>query len=153
MRTSTLFGLLVLAVIESACDNKNAGAASASASAAVLQPATLSSALPLAKDPSAKVVKIVFVGKEHACDCTRKKVDSALAALKQVLGEPPRIPVEMLKVDTDEAKVEPYRKQQPMVAIPAIYFVDGKDTVLQMLQGEVNAEQISQALGKSKPST
>jgi len=35
-----------------------------------------------------------------------------------------------------------------MIALPAIYFVDAKSTVVQMLQGEVTAEQIAQALGR-----
>ena len=92
---------------------------------------------------TAQVVRIVLVGKEHACDCTRKKVDTALAALQQVLGNPYKIPVEMLKVDIEEDKVEPYRKQKPMMAVPAIYFVDAKGSVIDMLQGEITAEQIA----------
>lgn len=147
MRTSTIVALLVLTVTEPACDNKKAEAASASAPAAVMVSVS-PAALPVAKESAAKVVKIVFVAKEHACDCTRKKVDTALRALTQVLGEPPKIPVEMLKVDTQEDKVEPYRKQRPMMAVPAIYFVDGKGSVLDLLQGEITAEQIRHALGQ-----
>ena len=33
------------------------------------------------------------------------------------------------------------------MALPAIYFLDGKDVVLDLLQGEVTAEQIVGALG------
>jgi len=42
----------------------------------------------------------------------------------------------------------PYRKQEPMMALPAIYFVDGKDAVLKLLQGEVSETQIAAALAK-----
>jgi len=75
-------------------------------------------------------------------------VETALAALRQVLGTPAKIPVEMLKVDTEEDKVEPYRKQKPMMAVPAIYFVDVKGAVIDMLQGEITAEQIARILKK-----
>ena len=148
MRHFSISALLVLSVTVTACENRKAEAAPVSASAAVVVSAAPAAALPAANDSTAKVLRIVFVGKEHACDCTRKKMDTALAALQKVLGTPPKIPFEMLKVDTEEEKVEPYRKQKPMVAIPAIYFVDGKNRVVDLLQGEVTAEQIGHALGK-----
>jgi hypothetical protein len=148
MRPFSIFALFVLCGTVTACENRKAEAASASTPAAVVASAVSSAALPASNDSTTKVVRIVFVGKEHACDCTRKKVDTALAALQKVLGTPPRIPVEMLKVDTEEEKVEPYRKQKPMVAMPAIYFVDGKGGVVDLLQGEVTAEQIGHALGQ-----
>jgi len=148
MRRFPIFALLVLSVTVTACENRKAEAASASTSAAVGVSAASPAASPALNDSTAKVVRIVFVGKEHACDCTRKKVDTALAALQKVLGTSPKIPVEMLKVDTEEEKVEPYRKQRPIMAIPAIYFVDGKGSVVTLLQGEVTAEQIGHALGQ-----
>ena len=147
MRPFSIFSLLVVSVSVTACENRKAEAASASVSAAVVAPVASTAATRASNDSTTKVVRIVFVGKEHACDCTRKKVDTALAALQTVLGTPPRIPVEMLKVDTEEEKVEPYRKQKPIVALPAIYFVDGKDGVVDLLQGEVTAEQIGHTLG------
>ncbi len=143
MRPLSIFALSVLCVTVTSCENRKAEAAPASASAAVTTPAASATDLTAANNPTAKIVKVVFVGKEHACDCTRKKVDTALAALQQVLGTPYKIPVEMLKVDTEEDKVEPYRKQKPMMAVPAIYFVDGKGVVTDMLQGEITAEQIA----------
>jgi len=140
---SLAFLLLGLSVAVTACENRKAEAAPASASAAVTTPTASATDLTAANNPTAKIVKVVFVGKEHACDCTRKKVDTALTALQQVLGNPYKIPVEMLKVDTEEDKVEPYRKQKPMMAVPSIYFVDGKGVVTDMLQGEITAEQIA----------
>lgn len=87
-----------------------------------------------------KVARIVFVGKEHACDCTRKTVDAGSTGLRQALGTPAKIPVERLQLDTQAGKVAPYQQQQPMMALPAIYFVDGKDMVLDVLQGEITTE-------------
>ena len=98
-----------------------------------------------------EVAKVVFVGKQNACDCTRKRVEASWAALQEALGTPTRVPVGRLRVDTEGSKVEPYRKQRPMVALPAIYFVDGENVVLELLQGEVTKQQIVAAL-KSKRS-
>jgi hypothetical protein len=99
-----------------------------------------------AKPDTPKVARIVFVGKEHACDCTRKTVNDGWAVLQKALGTPAKLPVERLQVDTEAVKVEPYRQQKPMMALPAIYFVDGKNAVLELLQGEVTAEQVAAIL-------
>ena len=92
------------------------------------------------------VAKIVFVGKDEACDCTRKAIDASWAALEQALGTPAKLPVERIAVDTDEAKVEPYREQKAIMALPAIYFVDAANAVVAQLQGEVTADQIRAVL-------
>jgi hypothetical protein len=120
-----------------------------SAAAAQTTASTTSVSQPAATNPAAtKVAKIVFVGKEHPCDCTRKALDAGWAALQKALGTPARVAVERLKVDTQGDKVDPYRQQKPIMALPAIYFLDGKGVVTQLLQGEVTSEQIGQALGK-----
>ena len=55
--------------------------------------------------PAKKLTRIVFVGKEHPCECTRKALDAGWTALQKALGTPNRIPVERLQVDTEAAKV------------------------------------------------
>jgi hypothetical protein len=95
-----------------------------------------------------KVARVVFVGKENACDCTRKQVEAGWAALQKALGTPAKVPVERLQSDTQEDKVAPYREQKPMMALPAIYFVDGKNVVLELLQGEVTEAQVTDTLRK-----
>jgi hypothetical protein len=99
-----------------------------------------------AKQSTSKVTKIVFVGKEHPCDCTRKTVDAGWAALQKALGTPPKVPVERLQIDTEGDKVAPYQNQKPMMALPGIYFVDGKNVVLEMLQGEISEAQVTAVL-------
>ena len=101
-----------------------------------------------ATQAATKVTKVVFVGKEHACDCTRKRVESGWVALQKALGTPPKLPVVRLQIDTEEAKVEPYRKQKPMMTLPAIYFVDGKETALELLQGDVTESEITAVLNR-----
>ena len=118
---------------------------------AASQHATTASEPVKAAASESKIAKVVFVGKKNACDCTRKRVDDSWAALQKALGTPAKVPVERLQIDVDGAKVEPYKQQKAMVALPAIYFVDGKATVLELLQGEVTEQQIVAAL-KSKRS-
>ena len=101
---------------------------------------------------SSRVTRIVFVGKEHACDCTRKTVDDGWAALQKALGTPAKLPVERLQIDTQGEQVAPYRQQKPMMALPTIYFIDGKGAVLGLLQGEVTAEQVAAVLGRTTTS-
>jgi len=114
---------------------------------AASQQAMTASAPAKAAATESKIAKVVFVGKQNACDCTRKRVDAGWASLQKALGTPAKVPVERLQIDVDGAKVDPYRKQKAMMALPAIYFVDGKATVLELLQGEVTAEQVQKVLG------
>jgi hypothetical protein len=138
MNSKTLILSLLCAAI--GCDRSTAASGSAPAKLGrVAQVASASSAAP-------KVARIVFVGKEHACDCTRKTVDAGWAALQTALGAPAKVPVERLQVDTEADKVAPYRQQKPIMALPALYFLDGKGTVVELLQGEVTAEQIAAVL-------
>lgn len=98
------------------------------------------------------VAKVVFVGKERACDCTRKTVDAGWAALETVLGNPAKLPVEKLQIDTDASRVAPYRALRPLLmALPGIYLLDAKGQLVELLQGEVSAEQIAAALGGTGP--
>lgn len=136
-RNSTFFLFLMLGAI-TACETKKTDAATAASTGI-----TSSS---LTAKASAKVANIVFVTKEHPCDCTRKRIDTAEAALQQVLGNPAKIPVQTLKADLEPEKLEPYRQQKPAMALPAIYLLDGKNVVLELLQGEITAEQLSNAL-------
>ncbi len=96
--------------------------------------------------PAKRLTKIVFVGKEHACDCTRKTVDAGWAALQKALGTPAKVPVERLQIDTQGEQVAPYRSMKPLMALPAIYFIDGKGAVVELLQGEVEEAQIAAVL-------
>jgi hypothetical protein len=95
-----------------------------------------------------KVAKIVFMDKEHACDCTRKRVDDTWAALQTALGTPAKLPVERIHVDTESAKAAAFTTQKPLMVPPGIYFVDGRGSVIELLQGEVDAGKIRELLGR-----
>ena len=135
-----LSGFSLLFAVAGCNKASNAAVAQTTAStASVSQVAAVSPA-------AAKVTRIVFVGKEHPCDCTRKALDAGWAALQKALGTQSKVPVEKLQVDTDGSKVDPYRNQKPIMALPAIYFLDGKGTVVELLQGEVTTDQIAGVL-------
>jgi hypothetical protein len=141
MRLSIL-GILLLVVATAACEGK-----SARAEAAVTAVATPSAASSTQSgSPLAKVNRIVFIGKAHPCDCTRKKQDTATAALDKLLGVPPRIPIESIQIDAEPTRAEPYRKIRPMMAVPALYFLDGQGGLIDLLQGEISEAQIAQLL-------
>ncbi len=102
---------------------------------------------PTAKVSKTKIAKIVFIGKQDACDCTRKRVDDSYAELQSALSGHKDITVERIRVDTDRAQVEPYRKLRAIMVLPAIYLLDGAGKLIEMLQGEVKSEQVKKVLG------
>ena len=138
-RSSTLLLALVLALTVVACERSQAASSSAPSPAGLAQAAATTPA-------PQKLTRVVFVGKKNACDCTRKTVDAGWATLQRALGTPAKLPVEQLQIDTEAEKVEPYRKQKPIMALPAIYFLDGKNVVLELLQGEVSEAQLAAIL-------
>ena len=129
--TKIYAGLLFAALSLGAVACKNSGNASGSASAS-----------------SDKVAKIIFVGKKNACACTKKRVRASWRALEAALDKKKDLPVQRLNIDTEASKVAPYKKQRAMVALPAIYFVDAKGKVVNMLQGKVSEKKLRAAINR-----
>jgi hypothetical protein len=96
--------------------------------------------------PTSKPAKIVFIDKEHACDCTRKRVEQAWTTLQSALGTAAALPVQRLHIDTQAAEAAAYTNAKPLMVPPGIYFVDSQGAVIEMLQGEVEAKEIQAAL-------
>jgi hypothetical protein len=92
------------------------------------------------------VAKVVFVGQQNACDCTRKRVDDSFAALKGALGGRQDIPIEQIQVDVDEAKVTQYQEMRAIMVLPAIYLLDESGELIDVLQGAVTVQQLDQLL-------
>lgn len=137
---------LVSATFLVACDDGNARVQATLGGANAVTPPTSTT------QKRASVAKIVFVDKEHACNCTRTRVDGAWKVLQNALGKPGKVPVERLQIDTQGEKVAAYRRQRPMMALPAIYFIDEQGKVVDLLQGEVTKDQVFAALGKDDTS-
>ncbi len=92
---------------------------------------------------AAKLARIVFVDKEKACDCTRKRIEETWSALQTALGTPPALPVERLHLDTQGDQVAAYASAKPLMVPPGIYFVDSQGAVVELLQGEIEAKEIA----------
>lgn len=103
-------------------------------------------AAPEEKASASKITKIVFVGKQKACDCTRKRVDDSFAALQSALAGRSDITIERLQADSDADRVAPYKEMRAMMVLPAIYLLDSAGALVEMLQGEVTSEQFQKAL-------
>jgi hypothetical protein len=105
---------------------------------------TQAAAPPVAGRPT----KVVFMDKENACACTRKRTDATWAALQSALGTPSKLPVERLHVDTQAEQAVPYTSAKPLMVPPGIYFVDGQQKVVELLQGEVSAAEVTAVLAR-----
>jgi hypothetical protein len=155
MSSKNLVALSLLAVLAlSGCDRKaEASSSPAPATTSAAQTATTATTSPVAANPNAPAVstptspvaKIVFIGKENACRCTRAAIDASWAALQEALAGA-NIPIEKLLVDTQVDLVAPYREMQPLVAIPGLYFLDASGGYIHLLQGEVTAAAIRAVL-------
>ena len=108
-------------------------------------PAAAMAATPVTPTTS-KITRVVFIDKEHACECTRKRVDDTWAALQAALGTPPKLPIERIHIDTQAAQAAPYTGAKPLMVPPGIYFVDQQQRVVELLQGEVKTEEITAVL-------
>lgn len=98
---------------------------------------------PAASTIKPQVVRIVFVGKEQACDCTRKAIDAGWSALQGALAaQKSQLPIERIQIDVDGKKVETYKAKRAFVALPAIYFFSAADGLVELLQGEITEAQV-----------
>lgn len=118
------------------------------------QAATTASEGPVAADPSgaaavstpaSRVARIAFLDKENCCACTQRAQDASWAALQAALGGA-AIPVERIHFDTQAAQADSYRSLRPMMASPGIYFLDAAGGLVDLLQGEVTADQVRAVL-------
>ena len=110
---------------------------------------------PASTEPKSEeaVARVVFVGKKEACDCTRKTITTSRDALQDALGSRAELPVEELALDADADAVAIYQEMSPIVALPALYFVDSEGKLVSVLQGELTADQIREVLGQPETSS
>lgn len=106
------------------------------------------SAAPVAATkPAASTAKIIFIDMENGCACTQKRVAGGWTALQTALAGKTTPTVERLHSDTETEKAGAYEKLRPLLTVPALYFVDAKGGLVELLQGEVTTEQIQKVLG------
>jgi hypothetical protein len=139
---SLLLFALSVALTASGCKESPA-----SARAVASAPQSASAAPAVAANRAVATTKIVFIDKEHGCQCTAKRVDAAWVALQSIIAGKEMPTVERVHMDTQPEMAERYGKLRPMLAVPALYFMDAKDGLVELLQGEVTSEQITAVLG------
>lgn len=99
-----------------------------------------------ATDPSAaKVARIVFLGQAQACPCTEKRIAETREALTTALAGT-ELPVDRFDIDVDPELAEPYEELKAYMVMPALYLLDKDGNLLEMMQGELSVEQLSNAL-------
>lgn len=97
-------------------------------------------------EPARVVAKIVFVGQEECCKCTRERIDGTWNELTAALGEGSELPVERIHGDSQAALAQPYLDLRPMMVAPGLYFLDADGGLIEMLQGELTQAQIAEVL-------
>ena len=112
-------------------------------------PATASAAVAASSAPTAQqVTQIVFIDKENCCECTKNRTDATWTALQTALGPGSHIQVTRVHLDTQPDLAKEYLRSKPLMVPPGIYFMSLKGDLVEMLQGEVTAPQISAVLTK-----
>ncbi len=86
--------------------------------------------------------RLVLVGQAQGCQCTRTEVAKAMRALHVVLGARRDQMVTQLDWDKDRAQVQRYRRQRRFIALPALYFINARDQVVGLLEGEIKPRWI-----------
>jgi len=138
----TMMLCLLLSVTLAACERKESAAAAIKGRACEpgVSDATCTPAA------TAAVATVVFIDKKNACQCTQKRVDAAWTVLQGALATRKGVSVERIHLDTEMMRVEPYRRMRPMMALPAMYFLDGSGVLIELLQGEVTSAQVAGVL-------
>jgi hypothetical protein len=135
----TIWGLFFLCLFSLMGCNRNIEAAENNPAATTEKTADAGNA-------RASVARIVFLDQEQCCDCTRRRIENSWTELQTALPAKNNIQVDRVHVDTQESLAEPYRKLRPNQVIPAIYFLDEKGALIEMLQGEVTVAAIQEVL-------
>ena len=136
----SLLGIVTLAALISLACNKTSPAGTDQGS---------NSKIVQAESPAKaenKVARIVFVGQKQACDCTRNRIETTWNTLSDVIKAKPGIPVKRIQRDVDIEETKKMAKLEPMMVAPGIYFINKKEGLLELLQGEVTKEQIEKVI-------
>lgn len=134
---------MMLSVLAVGCNT------SRSSNGTIASSSPVSSGVPAISPLQTQVTHLVFIDKQNACNCTRARVAKGWDALQSALGGRATPSVERLYVDTQPEQVQKYRQMRPMMAVPALYFLNASDALVDQLQGEFTTQQI-QAIFASK---
>lgn len=103
-----------------------------------------------ARGPRYKVARVVFVDAQNASATDEATIEDSWAALREAAKKRPGLEVERLHKDTQRALAATYLQLQPLSALPGIYFLDAKDNLVTLMQGDVVMEQIAKLLAAER---
>lgn len=136
------YGLLLITLIGLALAGCDGEAKAAKPGCDLAQAAALEAAGQSPQSVGSKLHRVVFIGLEEACGCTRDRIDATWEALDAALLERPDVMVERIFGDTQEDQAAPYIAMKALVVAPGVYFLDAEDGLLEMMQGKLSAEQL-----------
>ena len=102
------------------------------------------------KAPRFKVARVVFVDADSVEGTEQTTIDDSWAALREASKKRPEMEIERLHKDTQGALAATYLQLQPLSALPGIYFLDAKDNLVTLMQGDVVMSQIVKLLAEKK---
>ena len=120
------------------------------------QPETQQSDVPKADEPTpataqagpTRVTKVVFIGQKDSCKCTRERIDKTWPVVDSVLKGYKDITVRKIQIDVEAEEADRYDEMKSIMIAPGIFFMDKDDKLVEMIQGEVSADQVLAALKK-----
>ena len=115
---------------------------------ATAAPASSSKAAVSAQPGGGPVSQIVFIDKEKCCECTKNRTDATWKEMQTALGANSDVQVVRVHLDTQPELAKEYLNSKPLMVPPGLYFMSAKGDLVEMLQGELTAPQISAVLKK-----
>ena len=86
------------------------------------------------------VSKVLFLDLTDPCKCTKARQEKTWTELQQAV-KGTDIELERVHWDGDNDRAEAFAEERPFSVIPALYFLDAKGNLIDMLQGEITKQQ------------
>jgi len=97
----------------------------------------------------AALTRIIFITTSQACDCTMRRCRNGEQALNEALSKQTYAPqIERIDFARERDRAMGLVKKYSAMMLPIIYFIDQKDDLLQKLEGEFSAGDVSEILNK-----
>ena len=93
------------------------------------------------------MVRIVFITISRACACTLTRCKKSEAALQKVLASYPNAPqMERIDFSEEQDKARSLTQKHGVFMLPVALFLDGKNGLLDILEGEFTEGDAKKAL-------
>ncbi len=96
-------------------------------------------------EPETRVAQVVFLDQEEICPITKKGINRTWDQL-QIAVKGRDVRVMRVYRDTQGSLARKYTQLKPTALVPGMYFLTEKGELVELLQGEKKAEQITEVL-------